>query len=240
VSTVVVISFVSFVSFVLSAPQALFAQMTGAPTAGYKREAGMTASTVPAPLREIGFDQNIDQLVPLDVTFRDEAGRSVALGEYFGKRPVVMVFAYYDCPMLCTLVINGLASALDVLSLEPGKDFEIVTVSYGLRNLSDWERGLREMVRVARTGGRLLVLEFGKPDNAVWRALYFGYLRACVPLFGKWFCGEGQTYAYILESLQHYPAQHGVLAKMREFGCREVRLVPLLGGVMTIHHGVKP
>jgi len=123
-------TFVSFVSFVLSAPQALFAQMTGAPTAGYKREAGMTASTVPAPLREIGFDQNIDQLVPLDVTFRDEAGRSVALGEYFGKRPVVMVFAYYDCPMLCTQVINGLSSALNVLSLEPHRDFEIVTVSF--------------------------------------------------------------------------------------------------------------
>src|SRR6267378_6621645 len=123
-------TFVSFVSFVLSAPQALFAQMTGAPTAGYKREAGMTASTVPAPLREIGFDQTIDQLVPLDVTFRDEAGRSVALGEYFGKRPVVMVFAYYDCPMLCTQVINGLSSALGVLSLTPGNDFEIVTISF--------------------------------------------------------------------------------------------------------------
>jgi len=134
VSTVVVIFFVSFVSFVLSAPQALFAQMTGAPAAGYKREAGMTSSTIPAPLGEIGFDQNIDQLVPLDVTFRDEAGRRVALGEYFGKRPVVMVFAYYDCPMLCTQVINGLSSALNVLSLEPHKDFEIVTVSFNPRD----------------------------------------------------------------------------------------------------------
>ena len=125
----VVISFVSLVPFVLSTPQAL-AQMTGAPTAGYKREAGMTSSTIPAPLREIGFDQNIDQLVPLDVPFRDESGRTVRLGDYFGKRPVVMVFAYYDCPMLCTQVINGLATALNVLSLEPHQDFEIVTVSF--------------------------------------------------------------------------------------------------------------
>jgi len=118
--------------------------------------------------------------------------------------------------------------------------FDIVTVSYGLRNLASWETGLREMLRVTRAGGRLLVLDFGKPDNAVWRALYFGYLRACVPLFGRAFCGDAQTHAYILESLRDYPAQHGVAAKMREVGCREVRIVPLLGGVMTINYGVKP
>ena len=110
------------------------AQMTGAPAAGYKREPGMTASTIPAPLREIGFDQNLDQLVPLDTPLVDEAGRAVRLGDFFGKRPVVLIFAYYDCPMLCTLVINGLASALGVLSLEPGKDFEIVTVSFDPRD----------------------------------------------------------------------------------------------------------
>jgi protein SCO1/2 len=111
-----------------------FAQMTGAPTTGYKREPGMTASTVPTPLREIGFDQNLDQLVPLDTPLVDEAGQSVRLGDYFGRRPVVLVFAYYDCPMLCTQVINGLASALGVLSLEPGQDFEIVTVSFDPRD----------------------------------------------------------------------------------------------------------
>ena len=107
------------------------AQISSAPaSAGYKREPGMTSSSVPAALREIGFDQNLDQRVPLDVTFRDERGTTVRLGDYFGKRPVVMVFAYYDCPMLCTQVINGLSSALAVLSLKPGEDFEIVTVSF--------------------------------------------------------------------------------------------------------------
>ncbi len=110
------------------------AQMTGAPTAGYKREPGMTSSTVPAPLREIGFDQHIGAFVPLDTAFRDEAGRTVRLGDYFGPRPVVMVFAYYDCPMLCTQVISGLTSALKTLSLEPGSDFEIVTVSFDPRD----------------------------------------------------------------------------------------------------------
>jgi protein SCO1/2 len=90
----------------------------------------MTSSQVPPALREIGFDQNLDLHVPLDVTFRDERGATVRLGDYFGKRPVVLVFAYYDCPMLCTQVINGLSSALGVLSLRPGQDFEIVTVSF--------------------------------------------------------------------------------------------------------------
>jgi protein SCO1/2 len=121
------------VSFVVSAPQA-HAQMGGTVAPGYKQESSANAATLPGPLREIGFDQNLDQKVPLDVTFKDEAGRVVRLGDYFGKRPVVMVFAYYDCPMLCTMVINGLASALDVLSLEPGKDFEIVTVSFDPRD----------------------------------------------------------------------------------------------------------
>lgn len=122
----------------------------------------------------------------------------------------------------------------------PDDHFDVVTISYGLRNLTSWEQGLREMWRVAKSGARLLVLDFGKPDNAVWRALYFAYLRLFVPLFGWLFCGDSQTHAYILESLKHYPAQHGVAAKMREMGCRDVRIVPLLGGVMTINYGVKP
>jgi len=110
------------------------AQMTGAPTAGYKREPGVPASSVPSALREIGFDQHIGAFVPLDTAFRDEAGRTVRLGDYFGARPVVMVFAYYDCPMLCTQVISGLTSALRTMSLEPGKDFELVTVSFDPRD----------------------------------------------------------------------------------------------------------
>ena len=129
-----VLLFLSFVSFVMSSPQALRAQMTGAPAPGYKRDAGVSSSTMPAPLREIGFDQNLDQTVPLDTPLIDENGRVVRLGEYFGARPVILVFAYYECPMLCTQVINGLASALGVLSLEPGKDFEIVTVSFDPRD----------------------------------------------------------------------------------------------------------
>jgi len=84
----------------------------------------------PDALSDVGFDQRIGEAVPLDTRFRDEAGRSVALGDYFGRKPVVMVLAYYECPMLCTLTLNGLASALKVLTFDAGREFEVVTVSF--------------------------------------------------------------------------------------------------------------
>ena len=112
-------------------------------------------------------------------------------------------------------------------------------MGYGLRNLAHWETGLQEMRRVANDGGRLVVLDFGKPDNALWRRLYFAYLRLFVPCLGRVFCGSAAAYAYILESLQHYPAQHGVAAKMRDMSLVNVQIVSLLGGVMTINYGEK-
>ncbi len=120
------------------------------------------------------------------------------------------------------------------------KSFDVVTVGYGLRNLANWGTGLAEMVRVAKPGARLLVLDFGKPDHALWRALYFGYLRVCVPVFGLLFAGKASAYAYILESLQHYPAQRGVEARMRALGLTDIRVENILGGAMSINFGVKP
>jgi protein SCO1/2 len=124
VSFVFLASFVFLVSFVRP-----HAQVTGAPLPGYRQQPGMTASTVPAPLREIGFDQNVDETLPLDAAFRDEQGRTVALADYFGQRPVVLAFVYYDCPMLCTQVLNAMTSTIGVLSLDAGRDFEIVLIS---------------------------------------------------------------------------------------------------------------
>jgi len=84
----------------------------------------------PRILSDVGFDQHLGETVPLDAVFRDESGRAVRLGDYFGRRPVVLSLAYYECPMLCTVTLNGLASALDVVSYDPGKEFEVVTVSF--------------------------------------------------------------------------------------------------------------
>ncbi|MEY2429082.1 MAG: demethylmenaquinone methyltransferase / 2-methoxy-6-polyprenyl,4-benzoquinol methylase [Verrucomicrobiota bacterium] len=121
----------------------------------------------------------------------------------------------------------------------PDETFDIVTVGYGLRNLASWEAGLREMLRVARPGGRVLVLDFGKPNNRLWRSIYFCYLRLFVPCLGRIFCGNAAAYAYILESLEHYPAQAGVAAKMQDLGMTNVRIINLLGGAMSINYGEK-
>ena len=120
------------------------------------------------------------------------------------------------------------------------RSFDIVTVGYGLRNLTSWERGLDEMFRVAKPGARLIVLDFGKPANAVWRAIYFTHLRLSVPLIGLLFCGNAKAYAYILESLKHYPAQLAVADKMHALQLENIQVINLLGGAMAINFGQKP
>ena len=87
-------------------------------------------AATPGVLQEIGFDQKLGDAVPLDLVFQDETGKDVRLGDYFGKKPVVLSLVYYDCPMLCTLSLNGLAGALEVLSFVPGQEFEVLTVSF--------------------------------------------------------------------------------------------------------------
>jgi protein SCO1/2 len=84
----------------------------------------------PGVLQEVGFDQHLGETIPLDLAFTDETGRSVRLSDYFGKKPVVLSLVYYKCPMLCTISLNGLAGALEVLSFVPGQEFEVVTVSF--------------------------------------------------------------------------------------------------------------
>ena len=122
----------------------------------------------------------------------------------------------------------------------PNAQFDVVTMGYGLRNLASWETGLTEMVRVAKPGGRILILEFGKPEQPLWRAIYYTYLRLCVPVLGLVFVGRASAYAYILESLRHYPAQRGVEAKMKTLGLERVRVENIFGGAMSINFGVKP
>ena len=116
----------------------------------------------------------------------------------------------------------------------PDASFDIVTVGYGLRNLTRWEKGLDEMHRVAKPGARLVVLDFGKPANALWRAIYFALPQNSRPMSGT------DAYAYILESLKHYPAQLAVAAKMRELKLVNVRVINLLGGAMAINYGEQP
>ena len=97
-------------------------------------QTGIVASNVPPQFKAVTFAQRLNHQMPLDTMLKDEAGRSVPLRQYFGQKPVVLTFVYYQCPMLCPLTLNGISSALKALPLEPGKDFEIVVISFDPRD----------------------------------------------------------------------------------------------------------
>jgi protein SCO1/2 len=86
--------------------------------------------TRPAILHDVGIDQKLDAQVPLDLAFRDEQGRDVRLGDYFGKRPVILALVYFKCPMLCTMVLNDLTRDLNSITLTAGQQFDVVAVSF--------------------------------------------------------------------------------------------------------------
>jgi protein SCO1 len=100
---------------------------------GLTPEAGTPANQMPRILKDVRFDQRLNEPLPLDATFRDEDGRVVQLGQYFGTKPVVLAFAYYECPMLCTQVLNGLTSALSVINETVGSEFDVVVISFDPR-----------------------------------------------------------------------------------------------------------
>ena len=100
---------------------------------GLRPAPGPTSSAMPGALQTVRFDQRLDTMLPLDAVFRNEQGQTVKLGDYFGKRPVVLAFVYYECPMLCTQILNGLASGIGVLDQTVGKDFDVVAISFDAR-----------------------------------------------------------------------------------------------------------
>ena len=106
------------------------AQYNGVPKSGLMTKGGMPAGITPNELKKVAFEQNLGVQVPLDLPFRDEAGRGVQLSQYFTGRPVILALVYYECPMLCVQALNGLVKSLKVLALEPGRDYSIVTVSF--------------------------------------------------------------------------------------------------------------
>jgi protein SCO1/2 len=116
------------------------------------------AAVAPQALRDIGFDQNLGAQLPLDLVFRDERGADVRLGDLFRGRPVVLSIVYYECPMLCTLVLNGLVSALKPVNLVPGRDYDVIAVSFDPR----------ETAALAAAKKKVYLERFGKatPETA--------------------------------------------------------------------------
>jgi protein SCO1/2 len=93
-------------------------------------DVGQPASVQPEALRGVGFDQRLDQPVPLDLVFRDETGATVTLDSLLRGKPVILNLVYYECPMLCTLVLNGLLGAMKALPFDAGEAYDVITVSF--------------------------------------------------------------------------------------------------------------
>ncbi|HVN79470.1 MAG TPA: SCO family protein [Terriglobia bacterium] len=91
---------------------------------------GQTPRGIPENLRNVGIDQKLNEQVPPGLVFRDETGRVVHLGEYFRNKPIILNLVYFECPMLCTQVLNGLVSCLRTLNFTIGNEFEVITVSF--------------------------------------------------------------------------------------------------------------
>jgi protein SCO1/2 len=107
------------------------------PLYGARPETGNPSTGLPAALQDVKIEQKLDQQLPLDLVFRDESGQQVKLGQYFGSKPVVLSLVYYDCPMLCTQVLNGMVTSFRVLPFQIGKEFDVVTVSFDPRETSE-------------------------------------------------------------------------------------------------------
>jgi protein SCO1/2 len=120
---------------VLAGALALLSTVVYAQDAGGVRpQSGVPSSQMPGELQNVEFAQRLGEQLPLDQTFVDEDGRVVPLRQYFSRKPVVLAFVYYECPMLCSQVLNGLTSALVALVETAGNDYEVVAVSFDPRD----------------------------------------------------------------------------------------------------------
>lgn len=147
-----------------------------------KQERTQDDGSLPGPLREVGFDQNLGDALPLDLVFTDEKGGEVPLGSFFQpERPVVLALVYYECPMLCNMILNGLISSLDILTFQPGTDYDVVVVSFDPEEdhylASAKKAGYMEQFGRPGTEGGFHFLT-GEPENidALTEAVGFRYV----------------------------------------------------------------
>jgi demethylmenaquinone methyltransferase / 2-methoxy-6-polyprenyl-1,4-benzoquinol methylase len=118
--------------------------------------------------------------------------------------------------------------------------FDAVTVSFGLRNLVDPALGLREMLRVTRRGGRLVVCEFSHPTARVWRTAYLQYLMRALPVVARRVSSSPDSYVYLAESIRAWPAQQDLATTIRRNGWDDVSYRNLSGGIVALHRATRP
>jgi demethylmenaquinone methyltransferase/2-methoxy-6-polyprenyl-1,4-benzoquinol methylase len=122
----------------------------------------------------------------------------------------------------------------------PDNTFDVITIAFGLRNVTDKDLALRSMLRVLKPGGRLLVLEFSKPGNPLLSKVYDTYSFSILPKLGKLFASDADSYQYLAESIRMHPDQETLQGMMDSAGFANTDFHNMTGGVVALHRGVKP
>jgi len=122
----------------------------------------------------------------------------------------------------------------------PDNTFDCITIAFGLRNVTDKDLALRSMLRVLKPGGRLLVLEFSKPQNALLEKLYDTYSFKVLPMMGKLITNDADSYRYLAESIRMHPDQATLKSMMNDAGFVNTEFYNMTGGVVALHKGIKP
>lgn len=122
----------------------------------------------------------------------------------------------------------------------PDNHFDVVTIAFGLRNVTHKEDALRSMLRVLKPGGRLLVLEFSKPSNPLLSKFYDAYSFKFMPFAGKLITDDAESYRYLAESIRMHPDQDTLKAMMSDAGFERVTFHNMTGGIVALHRGIKP
>ena len=153
---------------------------------GDKQMGEVATDHPPTVLNKVVIRQRLNQQIPLDGTFKDETGAIVKLGDYFGKRPVILALVYYKCPMLCSEELNGLVGALQMVKYRPGKDFNIVVVSIDPTEGPELAAAKKKMYvkrydHPETAGGWHFLTGLQPPINALADAAGFGYARVPGP-----------------------------------------------------------
>lgn len=131
-------------------------------------------------------------------------------------------------------------TAADAMALPFADDsFDVVTMSFGLRNVADPLVAMREFLRVAKPGGRVVIAEFSRPTSALLRTAYDGVALRALPLIARKVSSDPESYVYLAETIRSWPAQPELAAQLREAGWRDVEWTDLSGGIVAVHRGSK-